>query len=205
MEGATPGAALGGCLVAAAWVLNSGSPVAMVAGVGFVEQDAAMGYRVTGVDTPFGGISWEKTPGDRDIARRVVTFLEDRRVLFGDRHMEDEGHCVASALEIRAFLTDQITSAEPGKELEVSLRAMRASARRFVDAGGPHGRDFVQSHSMFQTDRFSLALGDLRTAIGYQLAVILSQYPMPIEEQLASILPAADEDGGDLSWIADFR
>lgn len=163
-----------------------------------------MSYRVTGIDTPFGGLSWEKTDGDREIARRVVTFLEDRRVLFGDRHCEDEGHCVASALEIRAFLTEQITAANPGKDLENSLRAMRAAARKFVDAGGPNGRDSFRSHSMYEADGFGMALGDLRTSVGFLLAMILSQYPIPVEAELASILPMADEDGQNLSWMVGF-
>ena len=65
-----------------------------------------MGIRVTGVDLPFigGGASWEYTESDKKIARAVVTFLEDRRVLFGDRHCEDERYCIHSAIAIRAFL-----------------------------------------------------------------------------------------------------
>lgn len=40
------------------------------------------------------GINWERTPGDERIARAVIIFLEDRRLLFGDRHLEGEAHCV---------------------------------------------------------------------------------------------------------------
>lgn len=49
---------------------------------------------------------------------------------------------------------------------------MRAACRKFIDAGGPYGRDFVRAHSPYQADGFSLALGDLRTSMGYQLAAI---------------------------------
>lgn len=164
-----------------------------------------MDYEVTGFSVPIMGIQWQRTAGDREVSRKVVTFLEDRRLLFGDRHVEDEGHCIASALQIRAFLTDQITDAKPGKELEASLRAMRAACRRFVEVGGPQGRNFIRSHYSYEADGFSLAIGDLRTAIGYQLAVILSQYPLPVEHGLASILPPADDDGQDLSWIPGFE
>lgn len=163
-----------------------------------------MGYEITGISAPFGGIQWQKTPGDQEVARKVVIFPEDRRLLFGDRHVEDERHCIASALEIRAFLTEQITDAKPGKELEASLRAMRAACRRFIEAGGPDGRDFMRAHYPYEADGFSLALGDLRTAIGYQLAVVLSQYPLPVEPQLALILPPADDDDQDLGWMIGF-
>lgn len=157
---------------------------------------------ITGFSTPFGGVQWEKTKGDKAVASHVVTFLEDRRVLFGERHDEDEGHCIMSALEIRAFLTKQITDAKPGRELEASLRAMRAACRRFLDRGGPDGRDFQRGRfNGYETDPFSLALGDMRTTVGHQLALILSQYPMSVEPDLRGILPQGDEPEQDLSWL----
>lgn len=156
-----------------------------------------MGIRITGVDLPLGGggVTWEYTEGDKKVARAVVTFLEDRRVLFGDRHCEDEAHCVWSAIAIRRFLTEQITVAQPGKDLEACLRSMRAACRRFVEAGGPDGSDFFANGRHYRTaDLFGLALGDLRTSIGHQLAAILRRYPLEIEEELASILPAVDRE-----------
>jgi biotin-(acetyl-CoA carboxylase) ligase len=36
----------------------------------------------------------KKVPGDKNVARRVINFLEDRRLLFGERHGGDEMHCV---------------------------------------------------------------------------------------------------------------
>lgn len=163
-----------------------------------------MGYEITGVSTPFAGVQWQKTDGDRQVARQVVTFLEDRRLLFADHHCEDLEHCITSALDIRTFLTEQITHVKPGKELEASLRLMRAACRRFIETGGPHGRQFRRAYSMYEADGFGMALGDLRTAIGHQLALILSQYQMPVEEELAAILPAQDDDGQDLGWIPGF-
>lgn len=163
-----------------------------------------MGYELSGLSGFGFGISWKKTASDRAIARRVVTFLEDRRLLFGERHLEDELHCVASALQIRAYLTEEIAQAKPGKELTACLRAIRAACRKFVEAAGPHGRNF-REHPGYGHDPFFLALGDLRTGIGYQLAAILSQYPQDIEEGLATILPVVDEGDDYLGWwpVAD--
>ncbi len=155
-----------------------------------------MGARLTGFEVPIvgGGLSWEYTEDDKKVARALATFLEDRRVLFGDRHCEDERYCIQSALAIRSFLTDQIANARPGKDLEASLRVMRAACRKFVEAGGPDGHDFFTNGRHYHTaDLFGLALGDLRTSIGYQLAAILKHYPMKLEEDLATILPVVDE------------
>ena len=111
-----------------------------------------MQYRPTGAGAFGFSINWEKVPGDEDVAREVITFLEDRRLLFGKRHCEDEMHCVISANEIRHFLTEELSRARAGKSLAQSLRAMRAAFRAFVDAAGPNGRDFTY-HRGLMTDQ----------------------------------------------------
>ena len=70
-----------------------------------------MPYRPTGVGGFGFSVNWEKVPGDKDVARRVVTFLEDRRLLFGERQGENTRYSVGSALEIRRFLTEELAVA----------------------------------------------------------------------------------------------
>jgi hypothetical protein len=101
-----------------------------------------MPYQPTGIGGFGFSVNWEKVPGDEDVARRVIIFLEDRRLLFGRRHCEDELDCVHSAIEIRKFLTDELTRAKSGRSLADVLRAMRVAARAFVDAAGPDARNF---------------------------------------------------------------
>ena len=48
-----------------------------------------MPYRPTGIGGFGFSVNWEKVPGDEEVARQVITFLEDRRLLFGKRHGED--------------------------------------------------------------------------------------------------------------------
>ena len=176
--------------------LGGGTPSASVEPSSRFE---VVGYEVAGISTPVVGVQWVKTAGDKDINRAVVVFLEDRRLLFADRHVEDEQHCVQSALQIRSFLTEQIMKAKPGKELEEALRRMRAACRRFLEAAGPRGEHFWH-HPGYGHDPFFIALGELRASIGAQLTLVLSQYPMRLERELASILPVED-DGEDLSWL----
>jgi hypothetical protein len=159
-----------------------------------------MRYKLTGLSLPWLGAQWERVPGDKEIAERTIVFLENRRVLFGERHFEDEMHCVQSANEIRHFLTAEINAAR-SQDLVQSLRAMRAAARRFVDAAGPDARNFRGGWASHNT--FGLALGDFRTLMGVQTARIIKQYDLAIEEDLATILPPPDEE--DLSWIPGFE
>ena len=163
-----------------------------------------MGVKVSGGSfTVLGiGLNWERTPGDEAVARAVVIFLEDRRVLFGDRHLEDERHCLSSAQQSRNFLTGQITSATPGKPLESTLKAMRAAFRQFMERGGPDGRNFYHEYRPGSADPFSLALGDLRAQVGEQLALIAWAYDLEVDDELARILPPEDHD--DDSWFGDF-
>ena len=69
-----------------------------------------MPYRPTGIGGFGFSVNWEKVPGDEEVARQVITFLEDRRLLFGKRHSEDELDCVQSVIEIRRELTDELSA-----------------------------------------------------------------------------------------------
>ncbi|QDP95821.1 hypothetical protein FOE78_07830 [Microlunatus elymi] len=54
-------------------------------------------YRVTGVTGAQFGVQWEHKDDDREIARRVLNILSDRRMLWKDFSLEIEEHCVKSA------------------------------------------------------------------------------------------------------------
>jgi hypothetical protein len=60
--------------------------------------------RLTGISTPLGGMSWQPNEVEVSAARRVIAFLEDRRVLYAPDELEVQSHCVHSVLEIRHFL-----------------------------------------------------------------------------------------------------
>ena len=159
-----------------------------------------MPYVPTGGGAFGFSVNWEKVDGDKDVARRVITYLEDRRLLFGQRHTQDQMHCVDSATQIRNFLTKELTNAKPGKSLEASLRAIRRACRNFVEAAGPDARNFRYQDGL-QTDLFSLALGELHTLVGLHLAVIAHQYGIEVEDDLAQILPPDVSDENDPSII----
>jgi hypothetical protein len=142
-----------------------------------------MPYRVTGLSAFNFGAEWERVPGDEDVAARVLIFMADRRVLFGDRHHRDERECVNSAHVIRRFLTEQIIESKPGKTLRQRLTLLREAARNFVDRGGPSGRDFLHDRL-----RFGLALGDFRTAFALHLAAIAEEFDLELEYDLARLV-----------------
>ncbi|MFC7532486.1 hypothetical protein [Actinoplanes sp. GCM10030250] len=148
-----------------------------------------MPYRVTGLSVLNFGAGWERVPGDEDVAARVMIFMADRRLLFGDRHHSDERECVGSAHAIRRFLTEQIIEAKPGKTLGQRLTLLREAARNFVDRGGSDAADFRHDHL-----QFGLALGDLRAAFALHLAAIAEEFDLDLEYELARLVFPEDED-----------
>jgi len=58
---------------------------------------AELARRLTGISTPVIGVSWEPPVSESDAARRVLVFLEDRRVLYEPSELEVPEQCVESS------------------------------------------------------------------------------------------------------------
>ncbi|HLH64524.1 MAG TPA: DUF6650 family protein [Solirubrobacteraceae bacterium] len=157
--------------------------------------------RVTGFSCPIFGVTWDPGVAKVTAARRVLVYLEDRRVLFEPFEAESPGHCVISILDMRQFLTTELGQLDD-KEDDIAphLRAMRASCRKFLrstdvlDRGaGGFPDPFYGSHEWV----FNQALGELRGTFGVHIAMLSSKFGIDVEEDLATILPEADLDSGD--------
>jgi hypothetical protein len=154
--------------------------------------------RLTGINVPVFGLSWNPPEAERTVAKRVMTYLEDRRVLYAPSEMEVPGHCVQSVLEIRAYLTSELGSLDGSSELTASLRALRAACRKFLDTVH-HEEDrivrFGFSHGHWASWVFNGALGEMRGVFGVHLAGLAAKYGLSVEKDLAAILPSEDETG----------
>lgn len=161
---------------------------------------AEVANRLTGISTPFGGASWQPAEMEISAARRVIVFLEDRRVLYAPEEMEVASHCVHSVIEIRRRLSDELGKLDSSSELAASLRAMRAACRKFLERVGTDGRDGIHHANGwgFHSWTFGSALGELRGTFGVHVARIAAAFKLDVEDRLASILPAnADADSCD--------
>jgi hypothetical protein len=152
--------------------------------------------RITGIDTPIFGVSWQPDESEVSIAGRVIAALEDRRVLYSPSEVEVPEHCVESILHIRCLLTKEISSAKSASPLQKHLRAMRAACRKFLDSIGERHEGVVMraQHGGWASWVFISALGELRGTFGHHIAALASAYGLDVEDQLATILPGADND-----------
>lgn len=149
--------------------------------------------RITGISTPVGGLSWRLEASEASQAKRVVTFLEDRRVLFAPDSLEVPGHCVESILKIREFLSSSLSQLTDDSVLAGNLKVMRSACRKFLVTVKAEGYGdilrYAAQHGHSASWTFYSALGELRGVFGISLALICERFDVEIEAELGSILP----------------
>lgn len=155
--------------------------------------------RITGFELPFigGGISWNPPLPERDVAKRLLVFFEDRRALFYPYEAETPEYVVRSILEIRSRLTSDLEKLDRSSPLAKSIRSMRAACRKFLDQSEEIDAPmfFGSRHRIWdrgETD-FFIALGELRAIIGFHSAQIAVWYEVDVEDTLVSIFPDPTE------------
>jgi hypothetical protein len=135
--------------------------------------------RLTGISCPVAGVSWTPPPDEQDIARRLLVYLEDRRVLFAPYTFNrPPEYAVKSILEIRQRLTKILEEVGKSSVLGESLVAMRAASRAFLDQTQRHG-----------TGHFENFLGELRAHFGIHIAKLACAYDLEVDVMLATMLP----------------
>ena len=154
--------------------------------------------RLNGFSTPVFGVSWNPPVPEITVAKRVVVFLENRRVLYNVYELEVPDHCVRSVIEIRHFLTEILGQLTDQQKLAVNLRAMRAACIKFLDVVQENRNRLIIRDSFDNGPRswtFFSGLGDLRTTIGLHLGILVVMYGLerPIDGELASILPLPED------------
>ena len=150
--------------------------------------------RLTGFSIPVFGVSWNPPEPEVAVARRVLAFLEDRRVLFNPYHLEVADQCVQSVVAIRRFLTEEIGHLSGHSKLGEHLRGIRAACRKFLDGMHPGPRQILRSYwpGPFESEFFT-QLGELRASIGIRIAALALMHGLDVEGDLASALPESDE------------
>ena len=150
---------------------------------------------ITGFSCPVFGISWNPPKNQRAIARKLITFLEDRRVLTQDHHREFTSHVTSSVLAIREEITRVLQDAPENEVLVDPMRKMRGACRRYLDRMGADDQGLVDQWG--DPISFALSLGELRASFGLHIARLCVAYGINPEDELSKLLPAIDKDTDD--------
>jgi hypothetical protein len=131
------------------------------------------------------------------ITRRVLAFLEDRRVLYNLTEFEYPIPCYQSVATIREKLSTELGLLESSAELAKQLRGIRSECRSFRETCEQNSllverlNDYAYPAKHWE---FIEGLGRLRKGAGFHIAAISISFGLDVEEPLASILPAPAED-----------
>jgi hypothetical protein len=167
--------------------------------------------RLSGISTPVFGVSWTPTETEVRASRRILTFLEERRVLYNPTDLEHPAHCIDSVLSIREFLTDELGKTDQDSKLADNLQAMRAACRKFIDSldGSGQANDYIgvpfRTPHAYRDWVFYTAIGDLRSIIGLHVALIAVRNGLRVDKDLASIVPGEPTDDGSIHLPSDLR
>jgi hypothetical protein len=159
--------------------------------------------RLNGFSTPIFGVSWTPPVSDVAVARALVAFVEDRRVLFADWNFEVPADCVQSVMDIRKYLVGVVGNSGVADQLRDPSRIMTGYCRRFLDSVGlsEDRRDldaatrrlFEEERNWMSDFRFAQALGELRAGVALQVAVVAAAYGLDVEDDLARTLPPLED------------
>jgi hypothetical protein len=145
-------------------------------------------YRFTGAGTAGFSAQWERKDDDREIARRVLNLLSDRRLLWIDLRYEVPEECIQSASVTRDRLSELMNHPEIGAGLEQQLKAMQRALRDFMTSSRRYHDDWPR-WSTIGPDEFSVALGELRAIVGLTVGTLAAEYDLEVADELATIVP----------------
>ncbi len=97
------------------------------------KEEIYMPFRITGLSTPFGGVSWEYTTSPKKRIMDFFRFLESKRLLTNPWYLEVVSQCVESALEIKSALVSLTNDVDFLKEDCFVISTMIDASNKFLD------------------------------------------------------------------------
>lgn len=147
--------------------------------------------RLTGISCPIFGVSWNPPESQRSIARKIIIFLEPRRVLYSAFEYESVCPCIQSVTEIKNFLTAELPGIDDDSDLNKYVRAMRNACNKFLNKC-PDDKEFrcyACKNGNLENWIFTSALGEMRGVFGIMVGQVTKAYGIDVEDDLAQIIP----------------
>lgn len=165
--------------------------------------------KISGISTPFGGLSWRSEVNIAEEVQKLTLFLEDRRVLY-NRFDNEQAHFVfQSVQELRRELLNTLMNVGHSSKAKQHIRGMQAECRRFLDDAARLVKKASQFEGLFSgvgdqialrdwdyyvaTINFYTALGGFRRGFGEHFTALCDAYG--IESSLLEHFQLPDRDG----------
>ena len=143
---------------------------------------------ITGISCPFFGVSWNPSKSDREKIKKLLTYLEDRRVLFNPYHLEVPIWVSESIIDIRARITELLSEFDENSEVVEILRTIRSACRRYLDQTYKvQSKDYME-RMIIQN------LIEFRSVFGICVAKLSIMYGIDLEEEITEIIPLLDDE-----------
>jgi len=146
-------------------------------------------YSLTGIDTPFFGISWIPPVKEATVAQSFVTSIEDKRVLYQIYAWEVAGPVLLSVNNIRQEIGSSLKQLNRSSKLAKRLIVLQQICREFLNVAEPivSCYDSTNTGFLYSLGFFS-ALGEFREKFWKLVAEIVSIYDLEISENLNPFL-----------------
>lgn len=142
---------------------------------------------ITGVSILNIGVSWDLSKTEREVIRKLLTFLEMKRVLYNPYDLEEVRHVIDSIIDIRDNLTKALQDIDESSNLNHYLRPMRTSCNKFLDSTSTN-----KYGSMLDRNGTFTSLGEVRAMFGFYLKILSEMFNIKVEKKLATIFPLDD-------------
>jgi hypothetical protein len=149
--------------------------------------------RVSGFSTPFGGVSWEPKQDEAEEIRKLLAFIEDRRVfhITDERNIEittgshkmQPKYVVDSIQKIREEITGSLRSMSFSAVTRGCLERMRAACRQYLDT------NYVIVPTLVRLiEKRAKTIGEFRAAMGIEIARLCALHQLDVEEDLVPLV-----------------
>ncbi|MBC3962874.1 DUF6650 family protein [Pseudomonas simiae] len=149
---------------------------------------------LNGFSTPVFGLSWQPTKSEREVIRKLLVFLEDRRVLYVDERGASS-HAVAhhgrpdwlseSVLQIRREANSALQTLEFSPHIASLLSGIQSACRELLDTP-PR----VHHRGPQLTPVSITSLSSWQMSIAAAVAGLAMVYELDLEENLSRLVDA---------------
>ena len=141
--------------------------------------------RLTGIQTPLGGVDWQPPGEEQNRAREMLTYLAEQQILWDPYDTAIGSFVVQSVIDLRGRLRSEIEELPTDSVLQEGLHVMHAACRRFLEENQSPRSGYGPPYEA----QLHTSLGELRALFGIHIARIACAYDLEVEAHLVGILP----------------